>query len=154
LSLGRPSITTPPQLELRGVQAAIANTRQRIEAIEQELARVAGQSGQTAYAGGSASSVGSSAAITALQAALATLSARVTVLEALVDGIGAGIVVGDGLGNFTVRTLVAGTNITITNGTGVSGNPIISAAGGRGEYILDEDDERLLTEDRTPFVVE
>lgn len=83
MRLGSPSITTPPKLELRGLQSAIANTRQRIEAIEAELARVAGQAGQTAFTGGG----GGSASTTALQAALAALTVRVTALEAALTAL-------------------------------------------------------------------
>lgn len=84
-TLGKPAITTPRAVELRALQDAIGNTRQRIEAIEREVARVGAQAGQTAYTGGS----GSSASITALTAALASLrldltalTTRVAVLEA------------------------------------------------------------------------
>jgi predicted nucleic acid-binding Zn-ribbon protein len=84
-ALGKPAISTPRGLELRALQGAIDNTRQRIEAIERELARVAGQAGQTAFSGGG----GSSASITALTAALASLrldlaslTTRVETLEA------------------------------------------------------------------------
>ncbi len=38
-----------------------------------------------------------------------------------------GVVVFDGVSNFLGRTLTAGTGISITNGTGISGNPVISA---------------------------
>ena len=41
-----------------------------------------------------------------------------------------GIVAFDGIATFSGRTLTAGTNITIINGNGVSGNPTISATGG------------------------
>jgi len=39
----------------------------------------------------------------------------------------AGITVFDGVNSFAGRTLTAGTGISITNGSGVSGNPIISS---------------------------
>lgn len=45
-----------------------------------------------------------------------------------------GIVVFDGTATFTGRTLTAGTNISISNGNGVSGNPVISATGGGGGW--------------------
>ena len=87
MALGRPSITTPPQLELRGLQAAVGNTRQRIEAIEAELTRVAGQVGQTAYTGGVGGSTGSTIAIVALQTTVAGLTSRLRVAEAEVADI-------------------------------------------------------------------
>jgi pectin methylesterase-like acyl-CoA thioesterase len=41
----------------------------------------------------------------------------------------AGMVAFDGTATFSGRTLTAGTGITITNGSGVAGNPIISSNG-------------------------
>lgn len=82
-TLGRPAISTPRGLELRALQGAIDNTRQRIEAIERELARVAGQAGQTAYSGGG----GSSASITALTAALASLRLDLTTQQDALDAL-------------------------------------------------------------------
>ena len=96
MALGRPSITTPSNLELRGVQSAIANTRQRIEAIEAEVARVAGQAGQTAYSGGAGGSVGSTIAIASLQTSVTALTARVTTLEGSVTALQASDAVQDG----------------------------------------------------------
>ena len=96
MALGRPSITTPPQLELRGLQAAISNTRQRIEAIEAELARVAGQTGQTALTGGVGGSTGSAIAIANLQTQLTALTSRVTALEAAITALQANDAVHDG----------------------------------------------------------
>jgi len=43
-----------------------------------------------------------------------------------------GIVVFDGVSNFLGRTLTAGSGISITNGTGISANPVITATGGGG----------------------
>jgi len=42
----------------------------------------------------------------------------------------AGIAVYDGAGTFSARTITAGTGVSITNGNGVSGNPVINAVGG------------------------
>lgn len=42
----------------------------------------------------------------------------------------AGIAVYDGAGTFSGRTLTAGTGISIANGNGTGGNPVISGAGG------------------------
>ncbi len=43
-----------------------------------------------------------------------------------------GILVTDGNGNWFVRALAAGTNVTITDANGVAGDPTISASGGGG----------------------
>ncbi len=42
----------------------------------------------------------------------------------------AGIAAYDGAGNFLARTITAGTGVSITNGSGVSGNPVINVVGG------------------------
>lgn len=81
MSLGRPSITTPSSLELRGVQGAIGNIRQRMEAVEAEVIRVAGVAGQTAFTGGVGGSTSSTIAIANLQTAVAALASRTGVLE-------------------------------------------------------------------------
>lgn len=96
MSLGRPSITTPPRLEIRGIQGAIGNIRQRIEAVEAEVARVAGQAGQTALTGGVGGSTGSTIAIVSLQAALTSLTSRVGALESSVTALQASDTVQDG----------------------------------------------------------
>lgn len=96
MSLGRPSITTPSQLELRGLQAAIGNTRQRIEAIEAELVRVAGQTGQAAYTGGVGGSVGSAIAIANVQTQLTTITARVVTAEVAIVALQANDTTQDG----------------------------------------------------------
>ena len=47
-----------------------------------------------------------------------------------------GILVTDGNGNWFVRALAAGTNVTITDADGVAGDPTISATGGGGSSSL------------------
>lgn len=154
-ALGRPAITAPKVLELRPLQDAIMSARQRIEALERALATVAGQAGQTAYAGGgasTASTAGLQTQITALQAEVSTLGDTIDALLALDAGfvtIAAGVLVS--------RALVAGDNITITNPTGAGGAPVISSTasgGGRGEFILGENDDFLLTESSLHIVLE
>jgi hypothetical protein len=48
-------------------------------------------------------------------------------LQALADNSSSGVWVRTGTGTGSVRTITAGTNITITNGSGVSGNPTIES---------------------------
>ena len=119
--LGRPAITDPARLELRPLQDAIRAARQRIEALERELARVSGLAGQTAYTGGSGNSTASVAGLTAL-------AARVTALEAFMDallGLDNGLVVVKD-GTLISRVLEAGQGITITYPDGQDGNPLFT----------------------------
>lgn len=153
------AITTPNALDLRAIQAAIAGARQRIEALEKSLAAVAGQAGQTAYSGGGGSSTSTvaiqtiQAQITALDLEVNTLQGQMAALLGLADGF-----VAVSTGVLVSRTLVAGANITITNPTGAGGAPVIastaSGGGGRGEFILVENDDFLLTESSLHLVVE
>ncbi len=41
-----------------------------------------------------------------------------------------GLAAYDGAGTFAGRTITAGTGVSVTNGSGVSGNPVINAVGG------------------------
>ena len=50
-----------------------------------------------------------------------------------------GVVVFDGVSQFFGRTLTAGTGITIVNGTGISGNPTITATGPTAATTFTED---------------
>jgi hypothetical protein len=73
MTLGSPSITTPPALNLRALQTAVSNIRQRLEAAEAALTS----------AGATASQSNTSALnqINALQQQLTALAARVLALE-------------------------------------------------------------------------
>lgn len=56
-------------------------------------------------------------------------------IVALAGNATAGFLTSDGAGGITSRTLTAGTGITITNGDGVAGNPVISASASGGAPI-------------------
>lgn len=56
-------------------------------------------------------------------------------IVALAGNATAGFLSSDGVGGITSRTLTAGTGITITNGNGVVGNPVISASASGGAPI-------------------
>lgn len=56
-------------------------------------------------------------------------------IVALAGNATAGFLSSDGAGGITSRTLVQGTGITITNGDGVAGNPVISATASGGAPI-------------------
>lgn len=56
-------------------------------------------------------------------------------IVALAGNATAGFLSSDGAGGITPRTLVQGTGITITNGDGVAGNPVISATASGGNPI-------------------
>ncbi|MDX1532832.1 MAG: hypothetical protein R3230_01345 [Nitrosopumilaceae archaeon] len=47
-----------------------------------------------------------------------------------------GIVVNDGSGGLAGRTITAGSGITVLNGDGISGNPVISSSGGGAEDFV------------------
>ncbi len=121
MPLGSPSISTPRQLDLRAVQTAIGNTRQRIEAIEAQIAQalaVANSVGQI-----------SSTVINTLRSQIAALTIRVTTLEGyFADLSGTGIAVWTG-SSFITRELIGEGGIVITNGDGVAADPTIAGAG-------------------------
>lgn len=137
--LGFPAISTPNKIDLRAVQTAISNARQRIEQLEQFVALL--QSSTSSSTTASPSSV----TLNALRAQIAALTQRVTALENQFVGDDAGIVVWNGAALVT-RVLGAGANISITNADGVSSNPVISATGGGGgdggDVILYDDEGR------------
>jgi hypothetical protein len=123
--LGFPAITTPNALDLRAVQTAVGNARQRIEQLERLIVLL-----QSASATGTASTT-TSAQLNALRNRLLALEVRVTAIENWFSGDDPGIVVWNG-GTLITRLLEAGTGVTIVDGDGVAGNPVISAAGGDG----------------------
>jgi hypothetical protein len=77
VALGTPAIGTPNQLELRAVQTAVSNIRQRIEALETVTTGTVTQANTTTNA--------SAAGIAQLRAMLAALSARVDALAPSAD---------------------------------------------------------------------
>lgn len=117
MALGKPAIPPINALELRVVQTAVSNARQRIEAIETSLGTV----NATVQAAS-----GSNVSLTALRAQVALLATEIGALLALLSSPTNGIVVKNGAALIT-RTLVEGANITITNADGTAGNPTISA---------------------------
>jgi len=70
---------------------------------------------------------------TNVQIKLNTITAAIIALS---KNATAGFLASDGAGGIYSRTLVAGTNVTITNPTGAGGNPTISASGGGGSSTL------------------
>jgi len=66
---------------------------------------------------------------TNVQIKLNTITAAIVALS---KNATAGFFASDGAGGVYARTLIAGTNVTITNPTGAGGNPTISASGGGG----------------------
>lgn len=79
MALGSPSITTPNALDLRAIQAAISNARQRIEGIEASITQASG----TVSAAGNASATN----INTLRNQLAALQTEVDALEAAIGSI-------------------------------------------------------------------
>lgn len=73
MALGSPSITTPNALDLRSIQTAIGNIRQRLEAAETALATASSTAGQ--------STINANAQLTQLQQQLNALAQRVLALE-------------------------------------------------------------------------
>ena len=121
MSLGKPAISPLRDVDLRSVQNAIASTRQRIEAIEDEVRRVAAQAGQTAFAGSIGASTTSAAttaglvtALTSVRNDLADATARIAVLEAAPPSTAATDSV---LYDSTGRALLSSTGTAILIGT-------------------------------------
>ena len=93
---GKPAITIPRTNDQRAIADAVSNIKLRIEAIENALALVAGQTGQT------------------LQSLLQNLINQS-------DGI-----VVKTAGALTTRALDVGAGLTVDNPSGVAGNPKVS----------------------------
>ncbi len=134
----KPSITESSIAD-RPAKIAVANVRQRIEAIEGLLATIESQANQSSFS------------LTQRNATLANLASQLAQLQAVIEDLLAnddGIVVlsGDSL---ITRTLQEGAGITITNPDGVDGDPVI-AADASGEccypFLTTEDDQDILTE--------
>ena len=129
MALGKPSITTPNRVDLRAIQDAISNARQRIEAIEAEIQKTA----QAATTVGQSSST----VLNTLRSQVAALTIRVTTLEGYFAGLtDAGIAVWNG-STLIARTLIGEGGIVITDGDGVLANPTIAGAGS-DELLLDD----------------
>lgn len=79
-TLGRPAITPPRALDLRGLTDLTSSVRQRVEAIERAVAAVTAQAGQTTFS----SSNGSSGSIVLLQARVAAIEFRLIDIDAAI----------------------------------------------------------------------
>lgn len=117
--LGIPAIPNVRSVDVRSVAEAMAAARQRIEALEKQVALVTSQAGQTAYAGGGGS--GSNASTAGLSQRIAALESVVSALLGLDDGL---VVLKSG--SLITRVLIEGANVDIENSDGADGNPIIS----------------------------
>lgn len=127
MATGKPSFATPRTLDLRGIQSAVDNIRERFTNLEAMLDALTKQvNGSTSATdikrlqqqlGAVSNSVGS-----------ATDSTTAALIAALLDGADGIVVLSAGV--LTTRHLVPGANISITNPDGVNGNPIISASTG------------------------
>jgi hypothetical protein len=78
MALGKPAIPTPNRVDLRALQTAIANTRERIEALEGALTAL---QGSTVQLQNTTSASASAAQLASLQSQITALAARVTILE-------------------------------------------------------------------------
>ena len=141
MALGSPAISDIRTLDVRSVQAAVSNARQRIEALERAIVLVQSSSG------GSSSSSG---VLTALRAQVTVMAATVAVLDAVLSGTGLVAVSG---GVLFARVLQAGSNITITYPDGAAGNPVIAATGAPDGVLYDDTGRALLTGDGRAILV-
>ena len=136
--LGKPSITTPRQLELRDVQSAIDNTKERFRLSEAEIFRIASL----------VEANSSFEAITLLQTQLALLQKTVAALNLSSDTAelaqlltqGNGIVVLKD-GHLITRVLTAGVGIVITWPDGAGGNPVIATGDAAAITLAGSNDE-------------
>lgn len=144
MALGKPAIPPINALELRVVQTAVSNARQRIEAIEASLGMV----NATVQAVS-----GTGVSLNALRAQVALLATEIGALLALLSSPTNGIVVKSGA-SLIARTLVAGANITITNADGTAGDPIIAAVTPSADGVLyDGEGRAMLTGDGHAILV-
>lgn len=133
MALGQPSITTPNSSNLRVLQTAISNIRQRLEAIEGALTVATNVIDSAASTNNTQLNV--------IRQQIAILQAEVASLGGLV-GQGPGIEVWNGSKTIT-RSLEAGTlNVTIDNADGVAGNPTISVAASAADSIQYDNEGR------------
>lgn len=125
----------------RSAQIAVANIRERLEAIEGLLTTIESQANQSSF-----SISQRNASLANLQSQIAQLQGALDVLEDLLasdDGI---VVLSSGA--LITREIEAGTGITVSNGDGVDGNPTISAtAECCYPFLTTELDDDILTED-------
>lgn len=125
----------------RPAQIAVANIRERLEAIESLLLTIEGQANQSSFT------------LTQRNATLANLQSQIVQLQGTLDALEDLLASDDGLvvlsaGALITRTLEAGAGITIDNEDGVDGNPTISAtAECCYPFLTTELDDDILTED-------
>ena len=135
----KPAITEKSVAD-RPAQIAVANIRERIEAIEGLLATIESQANQSSF-----TLTQRNATLANITSQLAQLQAAIAVLTNLLaqdDGI---VVLSSGA--LITRELEAGTGITIDNPDGVDGNPVINATGECCyPFLTDELDQDILTE--------
>lgn len=136
----KPGIATPREAD-RSVRNAVDAIRARLEAIETLLNSIELVAGTGAQANALFK-----ASISNLQQQINVLNSDLSELTDLLDGDDGLVVVANG--QLIVRTLEAGTNVTIDNPDGVDGNPVINSSGSGSGYpfITNEFDDDILTE--------
>lgn len=135
---GKPGISTPREAS-REVRNAVDAIRARLEALEKLL-------NTTELSAGAAfqSNQKSNASISFLQSQINVLASDLNALSNLFDGQSDGIVVLSS-GELITRTIEGGSNVTVTDGDGVDGNPTIDVAS-TYPFLTNEEDTDLLTE--------
>ena len=138
-----PAAPTPREIALavnelikavNAVGGGVGNVTGPASSTDGNFAQFDGAGGQTLKDGGySPSSFDASGAAAAAQAASQPLDSDLTALAGL---SGTGFVVRTAANTYALRTIQDGTNTTVNNGSGVSGDPSIDASGGGGgSYI-------------------
>lgn len=136
----KPSITDKSIAD-RGAQIAVANIRERLEALETLVNTIESQANQSSFQLSQRN-----ATLANLISQINELTAAFEVLVDLLNGDDGIVVVVDG--QLVARTLEAGDGVTIENPSGADGNPVISATGGNGyPFLTTELDDDILTED-------